>query len=250
VIENERPALGEVTMKSTIGWIGVGVWIAVMTGCGKPGMRDETAEAPPPPTIAAAPQQADTAESQQLAYAFDCEDGTSVISRFDANDDVMWVLLPDRTVDLGRVPTASGARYSNGSVSYWNKGDELVLEVDGRSVTCTVDRFRSKVESVKLSGGDFWATGNEPGWTLEMYPDGMTFTTNYGEDVYRTSIEKLSEDAGARMTVFRGETDGKVLVVTLRGERCVDTMSGEEFETTVRIDFAGKVLAGCGGALH
>jgi putative lipoprotein len=196
------------------------------------------------------PQTAEEPEPQPLAYSFDCDDGTSVVSRLDANDDVMWVLLPDQAVDLGRVETASGTRYANSAVSFWLKGDELTLEIAGTTTTCTVDRFKSKVESVKLSGGDFWATGNEPGWVLEMYPDSMVFTTNYGEDRYQTGIAKVSEDARARMSVFRGETDGKVLVVTLRGDPCVDSMSGEEFETIVRIDFGGKVFDGCGAALH
>jgi putative lipoprotein len=188
--------------------------------------------------------------AEHVAYAFDCDDGTSLVSRLDANDDVMWVLLPDQAVDLGRVESASGTRYANDAVSFWLKGDEALLEIAGKAVTCSIDRFRSKVESVKLSGGDFWASGNEPGWVLEMYPDGMVFTSNYGEERHETGITKVSEDSRARMTVFRGESGDKILVVTLRGEPCEDTMSGEVYEATVRIDFGGQVYDGCGSALH
>ena len=39
-------------------------------------------------------------------------------------------------------------------------------------------------------------------------------------------------------------------VVEILGEACQDSMSGEEFETTVTVEYQGKTYRGCGRALH
>jgi len=238
-------------MKTTLGLVTVLLCLSIVLGCGK--TTEEPAQVvtqPPRETIESSPVTAESAPPAQQAYAYDCDDGSYVVAQHDPDDDEMWLFLPGQTVNLSHVTTGSGARYANDDISFWGKGDEALLEYGGKSLTCIINTFRSKVETIKLSGGDFWATGNEPGLTLEIYTGSMVFTTNYGEDRYEAAGTKVSEDAGARMTVFRGEVNGRALVVTLRGEPCSDSMSDEEFETTVRIDFAGKVYEGCGGPLH
>mgnify|MGYP001823395231 CR=1 FL=1 len=40
------------------------------------------------------------------------------------------------------------------------------------------------------------------------------------------------------------------LVLEVKGEACHDTMSGEKFETQVKVHWQGKTLHGCGRALH
>ena len=43
---------------------------------------------------------------------------------------------------------------------------------------------------------------------------------------------------------------GDDLVIVLEGQTCRDTMSGEEFETTVTVVLDGNKYRGCGRALH
>ena len=52
------------------------------------------------------------------------------------------------------------------------------------------------------------------------------------------------------MTVLQGSTADHELFVTLRGGGCVDSMSGEEFETRVEVRLDGRSFPGCGQALH
>ena len=47
-------------------------------------------------------------------------------------------------------------------------------------------------------------------------------------------------------TVFQIDADSSVLI---EGKPCVDSMSGESFQTTVTVTFDGKIYAGCGRAL-
>ena len=43
--------------------------------------------------------------------------------------------------------------------------------------------------------------------------------------------------------------EGYKTIVEIRGERCTDVMSGEEFEVTVTIKQTDRELQGCGRAL-
>ena len=184
------------------------------------------------------------------AFAWDCEDGRYVVSQYDAEDDLTWLFLPGQTVRLPHLPSASGARFGNDEVSFWSKGDEAMLEGEGASTNCVLNRFRSNMESIKLSGGDFWAVGNEPGWTVEIYPDWIVFTTDYGERTMQAKISDHSEDPSTQPYVFTGQSGDDELTVELSSGPCHDSMSGEAFETAVVVELDGKRYTGCGQALH
>lgn len=69
-----------------------------------------------------------------LVATFACPDGISIEAVFDNATDTVTVTLPDDTVTLPRVESASGARYSDGTTTFWNHGDEVLVEVDGKTV--------------------------------------------------------------------------------------------------------------------
>ena len=70
---------------------------------------------------------------------FKCDE-IGLIARF--SDGVVELSLPgDRKVNLPQVVSASGARYTDGSTLFWNKGDEAQFEMNGRKYTgCRIDR--------------------------------------------------------------------------------------------------------------
>ena len=45
-------------------------------------------------------------------------------------------------------------------------------------------------------------------------------------------------------------TSAPDVIIEIRGERCTDTMSGEEFAVSVTVSIAGGKLDGCGRALY
>lgn len=218
----------------------------VAAGCGRHVVTETPVADDALPAVAAA----DPLPPMVEAFAWDCDDGSMVVSEIDGETDDLWLFLPNETVSLAHLPAASGVKYGNDAISFWSKGDEAILETDGVTRKCTVNRFRSNLESIKLSGGDFWAIGNEPAWTLVIYPDWLVLTTGYEGQRHEVEITDRSKDRGAQPYVFRGAAGDRDLAVELRAGPCFDSMSGEEFETAVEIDFGEQHLIGCGRALH
>ena len=153
---------------------------------------------------------------------------------------------------LGQTRAASGARYEGDGVLLWTHGAEALLEVDGvRQKPCRENRRRSIWEHAKLSGVDFRAVGNEPGWTLELREGRqMRFIYDYGQSEVTTPCPDPVTDLAARRTVYATTDDEHQLTVTLSGEPCADTMSGEQFSTTVMVSLDGRMFHGCGRPLH
>ena len=187
-----------------------------------------------------------------LAYSFDCvaEAPLSVVVSY-RDPDAVWLFLPERTVKLPRVRSASGAKYSDGKTVFWTQGQEARIELsDGQVWACAENRRRSVIEDAKLRGMDFWATGNEPGWTLEIGPDSLVLVTGYGAErhVFPGTEPQVDNDAG--IATWQVEAAGHALRAVLTGGGCRDDMSGEAFETAVNVVFDGASLRGCGTALH
>ncbi len=65
------------------------------------------------------------------SYLYKCENNFE----FTANvtPDSVQLTLPDRQLTLPHVVSASGARYSNDTVTYWSKGDGALLETGKQS---------------------------------------------------------------------------------------------------------------------
>ena len=220
--------------------------LLVAIGCA----RTEVAEAPTADDGQGTTVVTDPLPPRVQAFAWDCDDGLAVVSQLDADTDELWLFLPTETVKLAHLAAASGAKYGSDDISFWSKGEEAMLAANGMNRKCSVNRFRSNIESIKLSGGDFWAVGNEPGWSLEIYSDWLVLTTGYGEQRHEVLITGRSEDRTAQPYAFRGMAGDEEIVVGLRAGPCFDTMSGEEFETAVEIDLGEQHLIGCGTALH
>jgi membrane-bound inhibitor of C-type lysozyme len=185
------------------------------------------------------------------AFFFQCDDGSSVVAKLEDDGRAAWLFLPRQTVRLSHVPAASGAKYSDGQVTFWTKGREALVEAGAAgSRRCIENRRRSVIEDAKLRGADFWATGNEPGWTLEIDWHSILFVTNYGQGSFRFPRSDSEVDQARATTSYTARDAGHRITVRLSGAACKDSMSGESFETTVQITLEGRVYQGCGQALH
>lgn len=164
----------------------------------------------------------------------------------------VWLFLPSGTVAVPRVVSGSGAKYSDGSVTYWSKGQEALLELPDRTLTeCVRDPRRSVWEHAKLEGVDFRAVGNEPGWLLEIR-NGLSIllVSDYGARRDRFPAPEPRVEADAARTRYETREGDHRLTVVLEGGSCRDSMSGEAFETRVTVTLDGRTLRGCGRALH
>jgi putative lipoprotein len=190
-------------------------------------------------------------QTQRTTFAYECEDGSYVVAQLRPESDDVFLFLPSESLRLPQVPSGSGARYSDGTVTFWTEGREaLVGPESGELVSCRENRRRSIIEDAKLRGNDFWATGNEPGWTLEIGPQTTVFVTNYGQERYEFPTPEAVVDGEARSTIYRGSADGADIVIRILGQPCQDSMADESYESTVEIRVDGNPLNGCGMALH
>jgi membrane-bound inhibitor of C-type lysozyme len=65
---------------------------------------------------------------------FRCPKGQTVDARFEQQDDFVSVHFAGREFRLPHVIAASGARYSDGKFTFWNKGNTAMIEIDDHIV--------------------------------------------------------------------------------------------------------------------
>ena len=90
---------------------------------------------------AAAAEMDEPATGNIIEATFVCPDGTSLDTVFDNDAHTVTVALPDGRVTLPQVESGSGAKYSDGTTTFWNKGDEAMVEVNDETVyqNCVAD---------------------------------------------------------------------------------------------------------------
>jgi heat shock protein HslJ/membrane-bound inhibitor of C-type lysozyme len=154
--------------------------------------------------------------------------------------DGMRLTIGAETFDLRQVKAASGAKYEAAGdppTSFWSKGPIGMLVVRGRTYPqCAWD----SVEDER-----FRATGNEPGWRLEINGATMTLLADYGNTRIEVPAPQPVTSAGLRK--YTSNYNGKDLTVSIFERRCTDTMSGMQHPNAVVVVFDGKMLEGCGG---
>jgi membrane-bound inhibitor of C-type lysozyme len=183
-------------------------------------------------------------------YVYECSDNYSFVARIEGEK--AWLFLPKKTFPLPHVPSASGAKYSDGQITFWSKGDEALIE-DGQQTqrNCKNNRAKAIWEHAKLGGVDFRAVGNEPGWYLELKQGGsVLFVADYGQKRYEFATPAPTMDQQAVVTTYRVQANEHELVIVLTPQRCRDSMSGELFETGVTVILDDKEYQGCGRPLH
>ncbi len=182
-------------------------------------------------------------------YVYECESGDSIVVNI--KDQSAWLFLPHNTVQLHPV-AGEDETFSNGSITYWRQGEQATIETpDKKYQQCRNNRQLAIWENAKLRGVDFRATGNEPGWYLEISQmEKILLVTDYGQRRLEfTSIER-STDPVARTTIYHANNDKHKLVLALEGRKCTDSMSEQQFQTTVMFVLDEIEYRGCGAALH
>ncbi len=186
---------------------------------------------------------------RQINWAWDCEDGRYLVSSM--VDDGIELYLDNELRELKPARSASGGKYQTKGLSFWTKGREATLEIDGKSIQCMVNAYQSTWVDAKLRGADFRAVGNEPGWYLELFSSGeSTLVTDYGNERFRFTAEgpEFMEDGPGNR--FNGLARGLSIEIELTPGPCLDTMIDVEYETSVRVSVGGRVLRGCGNPLQ
>src|SRR5262245_65493164 len=76
-----------------------------------------------------------TVGTEQKWLSFRCPDGQTVMAQFQLPEDqFVNVRFDGRELRLPHVISGSGARYSDGKATFWNKGRSVLVEVDDKVV--------------------------------------------------------------------------------------------------------------------
>ncbi|MFU8765523.1 MAG: MliC family protein [Haliea sp.] len=198
---------------------------------------------PGKPSDSDVPMAAIAAPAQTLV--FECSDDYSFIARTGPGEIALW--LEDRYQVLGQVRSASGSKYEDGTTVFWSKGVAATLTVDGQEHSdCVSVPARVPWEDARRRGVDFRATGNEPGWYLEMQRDRqILFVGHYGRQrVFTPWVDARVN--GDRGQTYHAITEAHDLHIHILQETCSDTMADSVFSHTVRVRLDGSELQGCG----
>jgi putative lipoprotein len=159
------------------------------------------------------------------------------------HDDRVVIELPERSLTLPQVVSASGARYSDGPTTFWNKGREATFEVDGRKQTCR--ERREPWQDALDRGIDFRAVGQEPGWFLEIDKEKqIRLVYDYAEHEFVSPVPPSIHRG--KVTIFDVTIESGHVLIAIEDAPCTDAMSGEAFPRSVTITIGTKTLRGCG----
>ena len=235
--------------------------LATLAGCGRPAEESaETAVAEPPPAVApaaeapAAPAPADVAPPEGVlrAYVWECDGGLTLNMKNLYREDAITLDMHEGPRKLPLVVSASGAKYSDGSITLWTKGGTATFERAGSApVECQELRARSLVADARERGVRYRGTGNEPGWLVEIGPGTrVTYVAMYGEERHEFAnvAERDGEAAGVR--VFVADTDKGPFKITVTQEICLDDMSGDEFDHRMVVEWGEETRRGCATAVQ
>jgi heat shock protein HslJ len=89
----------------------------------------------------------------------------------------------------------------------------------------------------------YLALGQEPGWTLEITPDRLNYSGDYG------AVRLTEVHAGAVAQGAGRSFSGARIKVRINPGPCSDSMSDRRYAETVQLRVDSKMLQGCGGAL-
>lgn len=204
----------------------------------------------PPPADLPSPPVTDARPAQ----VYECASSTpsSFHVSFSEEGTRRRVILPGRFAPQSRiarrVPSASGAKFEGSDLLVWTKGAEAIVDVDGQS-------FRNCVRVLSPPPADsaltpaFRALGQEPGWSLTIFPDRLWFVGNYGRRPLAFPLPKPSGDSTSFRTTYQAHTHAHAVRIAVRDTSCSDTMSGEKFPYAVSVTLNDTTYTGCGEPL-
>ncbi len=172
---------------------------------------------------------------------FDCD--TLALTATFHEDRVVIEVPEQRSLTLPHTVSASGARYSDGTDTFWNKGREATFERHGRTEMCR--ERREPWQEAADRGVDFRAIGQEPGWFLEIDNEKqIRVVYDYAE--HQLIAPVTSPGTKGSMVFYDMMVDSQRVLITIEEAPCNDTMSGEAFPRSVAVTIGTRTLRGCG----
>lgn len=229
--------------------------LAALAGCQRAGEEPAAPVAGAPPMGAPPPAPAEDPappEGVLRAYVWECDGGLTLNMKNLYREGAITLDMHEGPRKLPQVASASGAKYSDGSITFWTKGGTATFERAGSApVECRELRARSLVADARERGVLYRGTGNEPGWLVEIGPGSrIIYVAMYGEQRHEFANVTERDGGGAGRRVFVADTDKGPFQVTVTAETCLDDMSGDEFDHRMLVEWGGETRRGCATAVQ
>lgn len=235
--------------------------LVALAGCKRAGEEATAPVAGAPPAPLAPPADAPPTaaggeeappEGVLRAYVWECDGGLTLNMKNLYREDAITLDMHEGPRKLPLVASASGAKYSDGSITFWTKGGTATFEHAGSvPVECRELRARSLVADARERGVLYRGTGNEPGWLVEIGPGNrITYVTMYGEERHEFTDVTERDGEGTGRRVFVADTDKGPFQVTVTSETCLDDMSGDEFAHRMVVEWGEETRRGCATAVQ
>jgi len=185
----------------------------------------------------------------QDVFVFQCENGEYYTVHYQEN--AAFVYHNYEFYKLPLAISASGARYSDGTNEFWNKGDMAMITINGKSYTnCKLVNPLKQGDTSKLKDY-FWAMSNDdPKWNITIVPDvEIVIGFEKGNMMYRFPYVKTDEST-VNTSTYMTKNDNHTLTVEILRSKCYDAKSQQYFPYLFVITFDGDVLQGCGTTME
>lgn len=154
-------------------------------------------------------------------------------------DDQARLRIDGETIDLYPAVSASGARFEakgDPDTFFWSKGNTALVGLRGQMLPECAPAVPREPET-------FSASGNEPGWTLQITGAQIRFNLDYGTREIEAPLPRPQRDDGATRYVLPDAG----ITVRIREQICQDDMTGMPHPASVVIETDERQLRGCGG---
>jgi uncharacterized membrane protein len=204
--------------------------------------------------FACANTQAEQAQTRTYSYRCSAEDQTIVVTLSGERG-----FLFSRQASQWMTLDSATEAFIGGDVYYrpdrppgLAPGQTAEIRILGKRLDgCRNDPRAAIWEAAKLRGVSYRAVGQEPPWTLEIHrEEGFLLSTGYQGEQRLFPYTEPESDPVERSARYASEIDGDSIVITIVGEPCHDSMSGQAFSGRVEVEWHGQTLRGCGRPLH
>ncbi len=108
----------------------------------------------------------------------------------------------------------------------------------------TSNQAREKTEQ---AAKNYFCKGNEPFWMVQIEPEKIVFKTPEEEITYpAVAAQKVGKDFVFETSQINAEGEQMTLKVRIMPKPCEDSMAGDAYPYTVRVEHNGQIYEGCG----
>ncbi len=186
------------------------------------------------------------------SFEYECQDGY----RFKATltGETMQLKLPRQTRNLTQVPSASGAKYSDGSMTLFTKGDDALFTPDAlgsmacwvieRTVTPQAQQKPVTEKKTLKAAETFKASGAVPGWELHVDANNDARLMLAGYEPMRFRLPQGRESGDSTLYLLKEPR----MMIERHHRPCVRGNGETSGSEIVTIRYEKRLFSGCGSS--